>query len=100
MLSERLQELEREAIVSRTVLPDPPIRVEYALSEKGRELQATLVAIGNWAERWIDLPHAQAHANAAAMAVEQKPKRRAAHVRPTASRSKAAGSKPKSRASV
>ncbi len=53
MLSERLQELEREGLVSRTVLPDPPIRVEYHLTQKGRELQSTLGAISRWAEKWI-----------------------------------------------
>jgi len=53
MLSERLRELEREAIVSRTVLPDPPIRVEYALTDKGHELQTTLAAVARWAERWV-----------------------------------------------
>src|SRR5256885_14105708 len=36
MLSERLQELEREGIVERTVVPETPVRVEYALSKKGR----------------------------------------------------------------
>jgi DNA-binding HxlR family transcriptional regulator len=53
MLSERLRELEREAIVSRTVLPDPPIRVEYALTDKGHELHTSLAAVARWAERWI-----------------------------------------------
>ncbi len=53
MLSERLRELEREAIVSRTVLPDPPVRVEYALTDKGLELQASLAAVARWAERWV-----------------------------------------------
>jgi DNA-binding HxlR family transcriptional regulator len=53
MLSERLRELEREAIVSRTVLPDSPVRVEYALTEKGHELHTTLAAVARWAERWV-----------------------------------------------
>jgi DNA-binding HxlR family transcriptional regulator len=53
MLSERLQVLEAEGIVLRTVLPDPPIRVEYALTPKGHELQNTLVAMSRWADRWI-----------------------------------------------
>jgi DNA-binding HxlR family transcriptional regulator len=53
MLSERLRELEREAIVSRTVLPEPPVRVEYALTEKGQELQTSLAAMARWADRWI-----------------------------------------------
>jgi len=56
MLSERLRELEHEGLVARVVLPEPPIRVEYSLTEKGRELQTSLVAIGRWAERWIQLP--------------------------------------------
>jgi DNA-binding HxlR family transcriptional regulator len=53
MLSERLRELEVEGIVLRHVIPESPIRVEYELTEKGRELQASLVAIARWAERWL-----------------------------------------------
>src|SRR5438552_5784419 len=34
MLSDRLQELEQEGIVVRTVVPDTPVRVEYALTRK------------------------------------------------------------------
>src|SRR5215204_3536386 len=54
MLSERLQELEQEGIVERTVVPDTPVRVEYALTRKGRELAAAIDAIGDWARKWID----------------------------------------------
>lgn len=53
MLSERLHVLEQEGIVTRAVLPDPPIHVEYALTPKGLELQVSLDAIARWAERWI-----------------------------------------------
>jgi DNA-binding HxlR family transcriptional regulator len=53
MLSERLRELEAAGIVVRTVLPDPPVRVEYDLTEKGRALKPALMAIGEWAERWV-----------------------------------------------
>jgi DNA-binding HxlR family transcriptional regulator len=53
MLSERLRELEAAGIVVRTVLPDPPVRVEYDLTEKGRALKPALNAIGEWAERWV-----------------------------------------------
>lgn len=55
MLSERLQELEREGIVERTVIPETPVRVEYALSKKGRELTRAIDAITDWAEKWIQL---------------------------------------------
>ena|SRR5688572_24429681 len=58
MLSERLRELEAAGIVVRTVLPDPPVRVEYDLTEKGRALKPSLVAIGEWAERWVSGPAA------------------------------------------
>ena len=52
MLSERLQELEQQGIVARTVLPDPPVRVEYALTPKGRALAAAVDAISDWAHKW------------------------------------------------
>ena len=51
MLSERLRVLEAEGIITRHVLPDPPIRVEYELTQKGKELQKSLEAIGQWADR-------------------------------------------------
>jgi DNA-binding HxlR family transcriptional regulator len=52
MLSERLQELEQQGIVVRTVLPETPVRVEYALTEKGRALATAFDAIAAWAEEW------------------------------------------------
>jgi DNA-binding HxlR family transcriptional regulator len=53
MLSERLRELEAEGLVGRFVSPDPPIRVEYELTKKGHELQASLRAVAGWAEKWL-----------------------------------------------
>ena len=58
MLAERLKELEVEGLVLRTVIPEPPIGVEYALTEKGRALEAPVAAIGKWAEKWIPGPDA------------------------------------------
>src|SRR5262245_65481537 len=54
MLSERLQELEQEGIVERSVVPDTPVRVEYALTKKGRALAAAIDEIAAWAERWVE----------------------------------------------
>src|SRR5512140_3946919 len=54
MLSERLQELEDEGIVERTVVPETPVRVEYALTKKGRALAAAIDAMAAWAERWVE----------------------------------------------
>src|SRR4051812_44968129 len=56
MLSERLQELEAEGIVERTVVPDLPVRVEYSLTKKGRALAAAIDAIAKWAESWTEMP--------------------------------------------
>ena len=61
MLSERLRELEAEGIVSRSVIPDTPVRVEYALTEKGRALEGAIVAIATWAETWVAAPAAEPH---------------------------------------
>lgn len=54
MLCDRLQELEQEGIVERTVVPDTPVRVEYALTKKGRALAATVEAISEWADKWTE----------------------------------------------
>ena len=67
MLSERLRSLEAEDLVIRSVIPETPVRVEYELTKKGRELQDALREIGNWAERWIpleDVTPAQSHDSA------------------------------------
>jgi DNA-binding HxlR family transcriptional regulator len=54
MLSDRLQELEEEGILERTVIPDTPVRVEYALTKKGHALAAAIDAIADWAHKWTD----------------------------------------------
>jgi DNA-binding HxlR family transcriptional regulator len=55
MLSERLRSLEFEELLTRRVVPESPVRVEYELTQKGRSLQKSLEEIGAWAERWIPL---------------------------------------------
>src|SRR5436853_7494097 len=47
MLTDRLQELEAEGIVVRTVVPETPVRVEYSLSKKGRALASAIDAIAD-----------------------------------------------------
>jgi DNA-binding HxlR family transcriptional regulator len=58
MLSDRLQELEGEGIVERTVVPATPVRVEYALTKKGRALSAPIEAITEWAHKLVVEPPA------------------------------------------
>jgi DNA-binding HxlR family transcriptional regulator len=50
MLTRDLRELEAAGIVSRTVHPGRPVRVDYALTAAGRELLPLLNALGDWYE--------------------------------------------------
>lgn len=59
VLSDRLRELESEGVVERIVYPQIPVRVEYRLTEKGRDLRPVVQAIHEWAEKWIPLPDTQ-----------------------------------------
>jgi DNA-binding HxlR family transcriptional regulator len=52
LLSERLKELEHEGVVSRTVTPSTPVRIEYSLTDKGRALGSVVYAVADWVETW------------------------------------------------
>ena len=52
LLSERLKELEGCGIVERRVYAETPVRIEYALTAKGRELDGVVAAIQHWADCW------------------------------------------------
>ncbi len=60
VLSDRLRELEAEGVVERVVYPQIPVRVEYRLTEKGRDLKPVVQAIHEWAQEWIELPYTPA----------------------------------------
>ena len=53
LLSERMKELEARGIVERRVQPESPARVEYALTDMGRELAPTLKQLKSWSHRWL-----------------------------------------------
>ena len=53
LLSERMKELEARGMVARTVIPGPPLRVQYELSTMGSELEPALTEIQHWARRWL-----------------------------------------------
>lgn len=48
MLIQQLKELEKDGIVTRTLFPQVPPKVEYALSELGLALGPTLEALVDW----------------------------------------------------
>ena len=50
MLTVTLRQLERDGLVSRTVHPVVPPRVDYSLTDLGRSLNATVLALVTWTE--------------------------------------------------
>jgi DNA-binding HxlR family transcriptional regulator len=53
MLTHSLRELKSEGIITRTVLPEAPPRVEHALSEHGRSLGDVVGALAQWGARHL-----------------------------------------------
>jgi DNA-binding HxlR family transcriptional regulator len=53
LLSERLKQLESAGLVERRVYPETPVRIEYGLTQKGRDLERALSEVERWAHRWI-----------------------------------------------
>ncbi|KOF55593.1 HxlR family transcriptional regulator [Clostridium sp. DMHC 10] len=52
MLTERFKELEEHGIIIRKVYPEMPVRIEYELTEKGKDLKKAMDEIQKWAEKW------------------------------------------------
>lgn len=52
MLVERFKDLENAGIITRKVYPETPVRIEYELTEKGKELEKVMDDIQTWADKW------------------------------------------------
>ncbi|BAB04227.1 helix-turn-helix domain-containing protein [Halalkalibacterium halodurans] len=52
ILTERMKELEQLEVVIRHVYPEKPVRIEYELTEKGKDLTPVIEAIQQWGEKW------------------------------------------------
>ena len=78
MLTLTLRNLERDGLVTRTVYPEIPPRVEYQLTELGRTLTEPLDALWNWAaEHQNEVSQARAHYDGAhTEAAQPRPERR------------------------
>ncbi|MEM1270502.1 MAG: helix-turn-helix domain-containing protein [Bacteroidota bacterium] len=48
MLAQRLRELERDGLITRTVYPVVPPKTEYALTQEGKRLMPALHAMQQW----------------------------------------------------
>jgi DNA-binding HxlR family transcriptional regulator len=54
MLTRTLRGLERDGLVTRTIMPTSPPQVEYALTGLGLSLSKPVLALGQWACEHID----------------------------------------------
>jgi DNA-binding HxlR family transcriptional regulator len=62
MLTQTLRTLERDGLVTRTVTPSVPVRVDYELTQLGRTLLPVMLGIKDWAEAHMDEVNAARHA--------------------------------------
>lgn len=53
-LSQRLDDLEQHAIITKTSFAEVPPRIEYALTEKGKDLVPVLRAMSTWGDKYYE----------------------------------------------
>jgi DNA-binding HxlR family transcriptional regulator len=74
MLSVTLRQLERDGLVTRTVYPEVPPRVEYALTPMGATLHETIQSLVTWTENHQNaIAAARAAYDARVAAAESRP---------------------------
>ncbi len=52
VLSQRLLELEREGLISKKIYSEIPVRVEYSLTPRTKELETILQQLSDWINKW------------------------------------------------
>lgn len=55
VLTDNLREMEKDGILTRTVYPEVPVRVEYSLSEIGNSMRPIISSIENWGLHYQEL---------------------------------------------
>jgi DNA-binding HxlR family transcriptional regulator len=58
MLTQTLRQLERDGLLTRTLTPAVPVRVDYQLTELGKTMLPVVAAIKQWSETHIHEIHA------------------------------------------
>ena len=53
MLSQQLKELERDNLIRKNILSSKPYRVEYFLSDEGKELGPLYEIVSSWGIRYL-----------------------------------------------
>lgn len=52
VLSERLRELELEGLIIKRIYPEVPLRVEYSITIRAKDLEPILHSLANWVNKW------------------------------------------------
>lgn len=52
-LTVQLRQLEADGVIKRTVYPEVPVRVEYALTRQGRDLSAVMDQLQQWGQAYL-----------------------------------------------
>ena len=52
VLSDRLSELEREALIAKKIYPAIPLSVEYRVTTKAKDLEPILQSLDRWCQKW------------------------------------------------
>ncbi|HTY14913.1 MAG TPA: helix-turn-helix domain-containing protein [Methanoregulaceae archaeon] len=55
MLTKQLRELEEDGVIQRTVYPEVPPRVEYAMTDFGKTLIPILQALCTWGAQYLGI---------------------------------------------
>jgi|SRR5206468_1935407 DNA-binding HxlR family transcriptional regulator len=63
VLSERLRELELEGLIYKKIYPEIPLRVEYSLTVRAKDLEPILHSLANWVNKWKTNDNKQANRN-------------------------------------
>ncbi len=71
MLIRQLRELEEDGIITRTVYPVVPPKVEYQLTEIGRQLEPVVTSICNWGDNYRDFIEKSTNKTAAQIRFER-----------------------------
>ncbi|MCK9894215.1 helix-turn-helix domain-containing protein [Frankia sp. AgB32] len=57
VLTQRLRQMERDGLVTRTYHPEVPPRVEYGISELGESLAPVFAALTQWSDQHLPAVH-------------------------------------------
>ncbi|MGA2918411.1 winged helix-turn-helix transcriptional regulator [Methanoregula sp.] len=61
MLTKQLRELEEDGVITRTIYPEVPPRVEYTITDFGKTLIPILRELCNWGAHYLGIEDASAY---------------------------------------